>query len=115
MSLNGSDIDGSFKSFSISTLGGVNIGEKDEIGTKTYGNSASYVTWMATFTARTSNGWCDVSKNECLNEPVTVDTHDHTTTEDLKLVIDFGQLTLVHGLWWSTGYSPNHENGYIRR
>ena len=39
---------------------------------------------------------------------------DVVTNASLKLVYSFPSPTLIHGIWWSTAYQENYNEGYLR-
>ena len=106
--------------------GGTSFHRKESLAKKMFTNNNNHVAELATFTARTNifnervgrqwieRIWCDTSLDECLVKNVTESNGDFVTTDDLKIVIDLPNPSLLTGIWWSTATTPSYQYGYLR-
>ena len=113
-----------------SNEGGTSFHRRESLAKKMFINNNNHVAELATFTDRTNifsyqdksswpwqwreRVWCDTTLDECLVKNTTESNGDFVTTDDVKIVIDLPNPSLLTGIWWSTATSPSYQYGFLR-
>ena len=86
---------------------------------KMYTHQSGHVPYLETYTSRSlskriGNTWYDYCDDgECLVQNQTLSNGDFLALDDLKIVIDLPNPSLITGLWWSTAYPTSNFYGRL--